>query len=235
MFFFLLSAMSVAALLSQDTLLPYMADANHCPDTLFLIAESDFRFYSADCGDHVGDASVTVAAGDFGAVPKQQSLSPVAMSDGVVVTESLSTSAPVLDPIAAVPHTAAPAASSWQGASSIPESLTGGHMRPRGEQPHAVPRSSIVWSLAESQASRILSGDNQDLKDVVHTCTLAHRHTVGEVVILSWNAGVFEECREDRFGSTAPRCSLVGVSHLGAIGLLHLLDNRLSEQWDRAF
>ena len=66
MFILVLSKMSAAPLLSQDVMLPYMADTNHCPDTLFLIAESDFRFYSADCGDQVDEEMVTFAACDIG-------------------------------------------------------------------------------------------------------------------------------------------------------------------------
>ena len=34
---------------SQDVGLPYMTDGRHAPDTLFLVAEGDFRFYRDHC------------------------------------------------------------------------------------------------------------------------------------------------------------------------------------------
>ena len=33
----------------QDVGLPYMTDGRHAPDTLFLVAENDFRFRREDC------------------------------------------------------------------------------------------------------------------------------------------------------------------------------------------
>ena len=32
----------------QEHLLPFMCDETHAPDTLFLVAEEDFRFYEQD-------------------------------------------------------------------------------------------------------------------------------------------------------------------------------------------
>ena len=34
---------------TEDVGFPYMMDARHSPDTLFLLADSDFRFFEADC------------------------------------------------------------------------------------------------------------------------------------------------------------------------------------------
>jgi hypothetical protein len=34
---------------TEDVGFPYMMDARHSPDILFLLADSDFRFFESDC------------------------------------------------------------------------------------------------------------------------------------------------------------------------------------------
>jgi hypothetical protein len=54
-----------------------MADDRHCLDTLFFVAESDFRFYEADCNlDHLAAAAAAGTSAQGSAGPSGQSLSP---------------------------------------------------------------------------------------------------------------------------------------------------------------
>ena len=219
--------------ISKDAVLPYMADANHCPDTLFLIAESDFRFYSADGATKFGEEEeATASAFEHGRPMTQESLSPAAMSPAAFSGEGRAASVHVVQHRTSVPGTVSPACSSRHNVYAAPESLTGASMLRPSKRPRVPPCSRVVWCLEESHASRTLPARTKELRDLIHTCTMAHRHNVGQVVCLSWCAGVWEQSRELRDGSSAPHCSLIAVSHRGAVGLLRLLESRLQGHWD---
>ena len=226
---------------NQDHLLPYMADDRHCPDTLFFVAESDFRFFSADCTvDHIAaaaSAAVTPAQGTAG--PSGQSLSP--------------------GPGPSRPRTFAEECDAWMAAreaerldvqpgdepgsllalqdelqrrDQATESLTGepGSEPPRKQRPP--PPTAGVWTQQNTDWMSDPQATTQELHDLVQMCTIAHRHNVGGLVWLSWNACGSKPPARYKKQSIAFGSQLIAVSHIAAKQLLELVRAVKPGHWD---
>jgi hypothetical protein len=67
----------------QDHLLPYILDPRHAPDTLFLVAEEDFRVYAEDAA--VSPATIAATAALHGAAaPSMQACHCAAAADAAL-------------------------------------------------------------------------------------------------------------------------------------------------------
>ena len=156
----------------QDHLLPYMADCRHAPDTLFLVAEEDFRLtreHAALTPQHMVE-HLSPGPPGLQEVPGEATTS---LSD----LYRLRTSVTPLQGGSAAGATCEPLPTGM-----INERAVLGFYR-RRQKPTAAELQNV----------------SQELEDLVKICTYAHRKQAGSLVWLSWCGGPGGKSRKRRF------------------------------------
>ena len=209
---------SMDSICPQDVGLPYMTDERHANDTLFLVAESDFRFHREHCvsgknwlaqvdefvEEHLKRPSTVEAWGLLNpAVPPEEGvISPTTDDEGGGGT------APISEPDWGGTEPDAPAGDS----EAEPDARSA--KRKEGAEKDKV----SFWGFTRG---RRYEGREayvcEELQDLVRIATVAHRKGKGDVVWYSW-VGSKKKKTEPSHGST-----LVGVSKDGARFLLEAI------------
>ena len=142
---------------SQDIGLPYMCDKRHPDDQLFIVAESDFRFYRRDC---LGEDWLKGLAEEEG--PK------LALTD-------------LPEPVP--PATAAPLDGPDPETGELPPPPGGASRPSRSPSPERYFQGWRPTGRSKETSSHV----SPELAGLVRCVTMAHRHGVGDLVWLSWN------------------------------------------------
>lgn len=224
-------------LLSQDHILPYCLSPKHAPDTLFIVAEEDWRLEASDCV-RLEDTDTYRRYEEAMAMTNERR------------ARNLAASASSAEPVAAL---APPSPGYWE---PLPEAdydveeegLEAVYVAPGGEEA-AGPAAEPVAAASEPEEwlRRTLKPKTkevnfpQSLKDVVRICTLAHRIGYGDFVWLSWDG-----IRKGRKLHPSHATTAFGLTQTGARLLLemflaevapghidHLFKNHLYNDWWR--
>ena len=190
--------------LYKDHLLPYMVDATHAPDTLFLVMEEDWRLYPQE---GLVNAEKVVAV-------MQQTLPRRQQGESSIFQESLNeggaTGQPYMDvdKVLLNPHT-------HGGEPFALPNREGEGGRPSDEPFATLSRSTFEGALGAEllRTRKKTKGEvSEEVKDLVKICTMAHRQWKGNLVWLSWEGSSSKGCRcQPQHGAT-----LIGVSVEGA-------------------
>ena len=202
----------------QDHLLPYMLQGSHPPDTVFFVAEEDWRLHHSDTlvtPETVAQADVRKAGGSVAA--EQQ--------DSQHHEKSAGTGKVSLKKVHAY-QTGEPSAPSSGGPSapSTGEPSAPGSGDSAGVQAHDTEWAHKFGAFHERpHKPQEKKGEevqpSQEIKDLVRLVTLAHRHDLGDLVWLSWD-GANSRGHKCKPGHA---CTLLAVTIPGARKLQGLM------------
>lgn len=222
-------------LLSQDHILPYCLSPKHAPDTLFIVAEEDWRLQASDC----------VPLEDTDAYRRYEE----AMSmTNARRASNLAASSSSAEPVAAL---APPSPGYWeplpdadynfddQGLEAVYVPVMEDEDAGPAAEPVAAAGEPDEWLRRTLKPMTKEVNFPQSLKDVVRICTQAHRIGYGDFVWLSWDGITSKRKMHPSHATTA-----FGLTQTGARLLLemfqaevapghidHLFKQRLYDDW----
>ena len=185
---------AMCVVLPEDHALPLMADDRHAPDTLFLVAEEDWRLYRQDCK----------GAGELTALD-------------VLAEQGASTQIPeTLDDVyerrvAAVPIRGT---SPFPDPENMPTEVPGASA---SSQPPVMTHDGLGWFRSSKKPpAEAFEHVSQELDDLVRMATLARRVGHGDLIWYSWD-GCDGKGRKER---PAHGSSLLGITAAAAKKML---------------
>lgn len=150
----------------EEVLIPFCNDRRHPPDCLFLVAESDFRFYQADCAEPTSDWRDLLAEGVGyslgqafyrGSVrareeAQRQGVGGAAGDGGAAQGEGRPRAEP---PVATEPTAGAPAAAAAGGAAAGARQASGSAVPPLSTEPTAGSAAASSAAAGDEAAQRV--------------------------------------------------------------------------------
>lgn len=191
----------------QDHILPYMADERHAPDTLFFVAEEDFRLFARHSACQPA-AGARVAEAAYAASSTAWAARTPAFVD--VVNEPV---ALTLDELYSWRYDVAPITESQDDLFGPPAAGTDSWRKLIG--------GLYVPARKPTRTEATAVGVSQYLEDMVRIVTAASREGLGDLVWLSYDA----TDKKGHKSRVAHASTLVAVSAGGAKKLRHIVDS----------
>ena len=165
--------------------LPYCMDPTHTEDTLFIIAEADWRIYAADCEAEIAQVDLEIAAERYLSRPQELRDDEVEQAFAKELLESLRQ-----DDSANAAAAPSPPSAQWvespltqEERDMLEEATAAGADITAGDLEIYTPL--LRWSNKEG---RPMPAPTDELQDIVAYCNAAARVGRGNCVWLGWNA-----------------------------------------------
>ena len=198
--------------------LPYMADASHSEDTVFFVAEGDFRFYREDAAREGTLMDQLCALYRLG-----RSLDLVGSAEGVWKAPIPHGTPPSCEPVAqggGAPSTGlgepvAPSPGAGLASAAVPAAPPA---EPEAEEDCDVYTSPDKGSPAE------FDNPSPELLDLLAYMTAAAKHERGNLVWFGWNASPTGSDKPKRSTAIANGSQLIAITAKGARWMKHRLE-----------
>ena len=195
-----------------------MMDTTHPDDTLFLVAEADFRFYKADCEGEQANLDLEAAAERVGRYEAQERALHAPPETDVVGSSSAAGSASRTADAAQV----AKDELEWQDYVKGEEDVRSTFEATAGTLPLFEPRLRHSHKLGRQRPPC-----TPELEDIVCLCNAAAQLGRGDLVWLGWNASPDRRWKAKHRERIANGSQLVAVTSCGARWLYPRLEARL--------
>ena len=201
--------------------LPYMADASHSEDTVFFVAEGDFRFYREDAEREATLMDQLCALYRLG-----RSLDLVGPAEGVWQAPIPHGTLPPCEPVAQ----GGGAASSGLGEPVAPSPGAGSASAALPEAPLPEPEEEedcdVYTSPAKGSPAEFLD-PSPELLDLLAYMTAAAQHDRGNLVWFGWNASPTGSDKPKRSTAISNGSQLIAITAKGARWMKDRLEARI--------